>query len=396
MPLARIAREISFAASRIGPTVSGARSSMYAAWAFGITSTWPGFIGRMSMNASVHESSWTRLAGTSPVHDLAEDAVADRGGHGSDLSLLRRGPQDMLRDDQLLNLVRALVQPEDACIAEIPLHVEVAAEPVSPVHLDGPVRDPLGHLGSVELGHRDLDGVVLSQIPQVRRTKGEEAGGVALDRRLRDHPRDQLEVADGPSECLAVFHILGRGFEGGSRPPDGSRRDADPAAVQGPHRLVPAVPFLADQVLLRDAAVFERQVRGGTRPQSELRRRLDVSNLETRCILGHQEERDAFVPLRPWLPRIHLDVVRDAPIRDEPLLAVHHPFVAVEPCGRREIPRIAPRLRLRDRPGSEALPLREGHEPSLFLRLRAEPHEGRLAQGSLDRNRSPHGGRTAP
>src|SRR2546428_783255 len=170
MPLARIAREISFAASRIGPTVSGARSSMYAAWAFGITSTWPGFSGRMSMNASVHESSWTRLAGTSPVHDLAEDAVADRGGHGSDLSLLRRGPQDMLRDDQLLNLVRAFVQPEDARIAEISLHVELAAEPVSAVNLDGPVRDPLGHLRSVQLGHRDLDGVVLSQIPHVRRT----------------------------------------------------------------------------------------------------------------------------------------------------------------------------------------------------------------------------------
>src|SRR5712692_709823 len=395
MPLARMAREISLAASRIGPTASGGRSSTYAACAFGMTSTWPGFIGRTSMNASVHESSRTRLAGTSRRTTLQKMQSRAEAAMGRDLSLLRRGPQEMLRDDQLLNLVRALVEPEDPCIAEVSLHVELAAESVSAVHLDGPVRDPLGHLGSVELGHRDLDRVVLTEIPQVRRTKSEEARGVNLDRRLRDHLPDQLEVSDRPSERFAVFHVLRRGLEGGSGHADGSGGDADPAAVQGPHGLVPAVPFLADEVLLRDAAVLERKVRGRTRPQSELRRRLDVGDLETRGVLRHQEERDAFVALRPRLPRVHLDVVRDAPVRDEPFLAIQHPFVSIEPGGRRQVPRVAPRLGFRDRPRPETLPFREGHEPGLLLRLRAEPHEGGLAQRRLDRDRRAHGRRAA-
>src|SRR5207247_667641 len=63
-----------------------------------------------------------------PADDLAEDTVADRGRHASDLSLLRGRSQDVLRDDQLLNLVRSLVQPEDAGVAEVALHVERAAE----------------------------------------------------------------------------------------------------------------------------------------------------------------------------------------------------------------------------------------------------------------------------
>src|SRR5713101_6516394 len=42
-----------------------------------------------------------------------------------------------------------------------------------------------------------------------------------------------------------------------------------------------------------------------------------------------------------------------------------------------------------------SLPLGEGHEPGLLLRLRAEPHEGGLAQRRLDRDRRAHGRRAA-
>ena len=58
-------------------------------------------------------------------------------------SPLGRGPQDPLRDDQLLDLVGAFVQAEDACVAEQPLHVELPAEPVAAVHLAAPVRPAL-------------------------------------------------------------------------------------------------------------------------------------------------------------------------------------------------------------------------------------------------------------
>src|SRR3972149_2342588 len=47
----------------------------------------------------------------------------------------------------------------------------------------------------------------------------------------------------------------------------------------------------------------------------------------------------------------------------------------------------APRPRLREGPGSDLLPAREGHEPRSLLPLVPEPEEGRLAQGRLDGDR---------
>ena len=158
------------------------------------------------------------------------------------------------------------------------------------MHLDGPVRDPLGHLGPVELGHRDLERVVLPQVPQVRRAKGQQSRRVNLDGRLSDHLPHELEVSDRPAERFAILHVLRRGLQGGTGHADGPGGDANPTAVQRPHRLIPAVAFLADQVLLRNAAIVEGQVRGRTRTQPQLRRRLDVGDLEPGGIPRHEEE----------------------------------------------------------------------------------------------------------
>src|SRR5207249_10729033 len=193
------------------------------------------------------------------THDLAENAILGRGRHRR-TSLFRGRPQDVLRDDELLNLVRAFVEAEDSRVAEVPLHIELAAESVAAVHLNGPVRDPLGDLGPVQLGHRYLERVILTQIPEVRGTEGEESCRVNLDCRLRDHLPHELEVSDRAPERLSFLHVLRRGLEGRPGHADGPGRDADPTAVQRPHRLIPAVALLADQVLLWNAAILEGQV----------------------------------------------------------------------------------------------------------------------------------------
>src|SRR3989442_3070638 len=86
---------------------------------------------------------------------------------------------------------------------------------------------------------------------------------------------------------------------------------------------------ISNQVLLRNPAILEGQVRGGARAQAELGRRLDVSDLETGRVFRHEEERNPLVAFRPRFSRIHLDIVREAAVRDEPFLAVQHPLVAL-------------------------------------------------------------------
>src|SRR2546425_1211617 len=125
------------------------------------------------------------------------------------LGLLRRRPEDSLSDDQLLNLVRPFVEPEDAGVAEVPLHIEIPAEPVAPVDLDRSIRHPHRHLRAEQLCHRDLLRVVDAEVPEVGGPQGQEARRVDLRGGLRNHLPDQLEVADGAVEglpCPRVRH----------------------------------------------------------------------------------------------------------------------------------------------------------------------------------------------
>src|SRR3990172_6094927 len=267
-PLRRIAAATFRAVSRMGPTVPSGKSSMKAPWRFGITRACPGVIGRISMNARVASSSYSRLAGASPrtIWQKMQPDVGDGIGIGL---FLRRRPEHSVRNDQLLDLVRALVQAEDPRVPVVPLHVEVPAEPVPAMDLDRPVRHALRHLRPKELRHGDFERVVQAQVPHLRGAEGEQPRRVDLQCGLCDHLADELEVPDRPTERLAFLHVLHGGLERGARDPDGPCGDPDPPAVQRLHRLVPTVPAFSNQVIFRDSAAFEGQVRGGTRPRSE-------------------------------------------------------------------------------------------------------------------------------
>src|SRR5512136_551945 len=102
-------------------------------------------MGRMSMNANEWSSSRSTLAGVSRRAILQKMQVGSAVGGTARAksrgslnlatvpewcrSLLRGWPQDPLRDHELLDLVRALVQAQDSRVAEQPLLVELAAEP---------------------------------------------------------------------------------------------------------------------------------------------------------------------------------------------------------------------------------------------------------------------------
>src|SRR5205823_9116517 len=125
-------------------------------------------------------------------------------------------------------------------------------------------------LGPEQLRDGDVEGVVEAEVPHLRGAQREESSGVDLEVRLRDHLADQLEIPNRSSEGLPLLHILHGGLEGGSGHADRTRRDANPPAVQGSHRLIPSVPALAYQVVLRDPAMLEGEIRGRTRPKPEL------------------------------------------------------------------------------------------------------------------------------
>src|SRR5437879_4505428 len=88
-------------------------------------------------------------------------------------SFLRRRSEGVVRDDQLLDFVRALVQTEDPGIAVVPLDVEVPAESVSAMDLDRPVRHSLGHLRAEQLRHGHLERVVEAEVPHLGRPERE-------------------------------------------------------------------------------------------------------------------------------------------------------------------------------------------------------------------------------
>src|SRR5438445_3890 len=107
---------------------------------------------------------------------------------------------------------------------------------------------------------------MMSTCPSFIGWMSKKASRVDFHRGLRDHLADELEVADRPAERLALFDVFRRGLQGGTGHADGSGRDADSTAIERPHGLVPPVPFLSDQVVLRDAAILEGEVCGWACP----------------------------------------------------------------------------------------------------------------------------------
>src|SRR5438132_10399734 len=131
----------------------------------------------------------------------------------------RSGPsrallEELRRDHHLLNLGRAYVDLGDARVSPVALDVELAQVAVAAVNLNGQMRATGGGLRGVPLGDRCFLGVWAAGVAQPRRPIREPAGALHLDRHVREHLPDRIELADRAVELLALAGIAHRRLPG--------------------------------------------------------------------------------------------------------------------------------------------------------------------------------------
>src|SRR5690606_28510562 len=96
---------------------------------------------------------------------------------------------------------------------------------------------------------------------------------------------------DGLAELRTGLRVVHARLEAGLDDADAAGGDRDPALVQGLHRVLEALALLADEGVGGYADVVERQFGGGLAAEAELA--VDQVALETRCVGGNEERRDA-------------------------------------------------------------------------------------------------------
>src|SRR5579863_9988734 len=116
-------------------------------------------------------------------------------------------PKDTARDDQALDLLRALVDLRDLGVAQVPFggifrDVAVAAEELQRVG-----RDPDGCVAGQELGHAGLARAGDAPLAQLRRLQREQARRFDLRGHVRHHELDALEVCYALAELLALLDV---------------------------------------------------------------------------------------------------------------------------------------------------------------------------------------------
>src|SRR5437762_13557068 len=102
----------------------------------------------------------------------------------------RRSLEHLARDDQLLDLRRALVDLRDFGVAEVALDLGLADEAEAAVDLHGVGGDLHRRLGREELGHRRLLRVRLAGVLEARRLQRHEARAVDGGGHVGQHPAD--------------------------------------------------------------------------------------------------------------------------------------------------------------------------------------------------------------
>src|SRR5271167_4627521 len=98
----------------------------------------------------------------------------------------------------------------------------------------------------------------------------EQTGSVNLGRQVRELEGNRLKLADRLPELLALLRVLQRSLVGALRHAQPQRGNGDAPAVEDLHGVHKAIAFLAQQVLGRDLAVLEDQLRGITGAQAKL------------------------------------------------------------------------------------------------------------------------------
>ena len=215
----------------------------------------------------------------------------------------------------------------------------VARGALDPVldHVAGAAVDLQARVGDVErgalreelrLGH--LAQRVLAADEEAQRVVGQRAARLDQRRHLGELVADHLEAADRAPERLALAGVAQRLLEAVLAP----RRPRRAPSTSRSHWKLAMMSLkppceLAEQVLLRDEHVVERDQRGVGRVPAEL---LDLRGLVAGLVGVDEEERDAAVAALGRRLRGEHDEVRAHAVRDEHLRAVEDPAAVDAPA----------------------------------------------------------------
>src|SRR6185437_17181514 len=141
-------------------------------------------------------------------------------------TLALRVPGQRPRDDQALDLARALEQGVDLGVAVPLLDREVADVAVAAADLDRLLGDLDRDLAGLQLGHRALGLLELAAIAALpQRPPDEGARGLDLGRHVGEHECDRLVLDQRAAELLALFGVSERELERRARDAQGLRAD---------------------------------------------------------------------------------------------------------------------------------------------------------------------------
>src|ERR1035441_2100342 len=147
-------------------------------------------------------------------------------------------------DDHPLNFARALKNREDLRVPVPALHRVLAGVPVAAEDLDRLLGDPDRRLPRDELGYRALGALERLAGPRHRGPPpGQQPRRVHGRGHVGELERHALVLPDRPPELRPRPRVLRRELGGGTRDPDGHRRDRGPGRLERLHRRpLPAVP----------------------------------------------------------------------------------------------------------------------------------------------------------
>ena len=227
-----------------------------------------------------------------------------------------------------LDLGRALPDPVDAQLAQVPLGGELAHVAAAAEHLDDPVRAAPRGLGGEQLGdRRALAWTTLGSAPAVHEPRGlarQQPRRRGVGRRVREREADALEVVDP----LAELDPLGRPVDGQREQPLHRPRaagaDVEPLLDEPLVGQLVGLAHSAQHRVGRDADVAQHELRVAVGERVGVVR---VAGLrQAGRVVVDEEQRRACrsSPSITWQWKI-MKSVSDGP-GDEPLLAVEHPL----------------------------------------------------------------------
>src|ERR1017187_7053868 len=173
-------------------------------------------------------------------------------------------------DHQTLNLAGAFPDGAQLHVAIKLLHRVILDEAVAAVDLHGLAGDAHRRLGSEQLGHGGFARQALAAVEHPGRAVIQQARGIQIDRHIDQFVLDGLKLRDGPRELLAQLGIAERGVVRALRHADGKRGNRNAAAVEHLQAVDKAIVPLTQELLRRQAAIFENHFAGGAGAQPQL------------------------------------------------------------------------------------------------------------------------------